>query len=101
MTLNLKEDAGREIFLRLAKDEQVLNQNYRPDVKHRLGIDYENLQKLSYALIAIMLIFNFLGSTVVYEEEIDMIEDPADVIFYLDEIELKAGSVIINGIVSM
>jgi len=26
--------------------------------------NYENLQKLSYALIAIMLMFNFLGSTV-------------------------------------
>ena len=51
--------------------------------------NYENLQKLSYALIAIMLMFNFLGSTV-YEEEIDMIEDPADVIFYLDEVEIKA-----------
>mgnify|MGYP001277326913 CR=1 FL=1 len=53
--------------------------------------DYESLQKLAYGLIVIMLIFNFLGSTVVYEEEIDMVEDPADVMFYLDEIELKAG----------
>ena len=54
--------------------------------------DYESLQKLAYGLVVIMLIFNFLGSTVVYEEEIDMLGDPADVIFYLDEIELKAGS---------
>ncbi len=52
--------------------------------------DYESLQKLAYGLVVIMLIFNFLGSTVVYEEEVDMVGDPADVIFYLDEIELKA-----------
>ena len=51
MTLNLKEDAGREIFLRLAKDADVLIENYRPDVKHRLGIDFETLQKLNKKIV--------------------------------------------------
>lgn len=41
MTLNLKADAGKEVFLKLAESADVVVENYRPDVKHRLGIDYE------------------------------------------------------------
>ncbi len=41
MALNLKARAGREVFLRLAESADVVVENYRPDVKHRLGIDYE------------------------------------------------------------
>ena len=51
--------------------------------------DYETLQKLAYGLIAIMLIFNFLGSTVVYEQEIDDDDGGGDLKYYLDEIEMK------------
>ena len=49
---------------------------------------YENLQKLSYALIIIMLMFNFLGSTV-YEQEIDDDTGGATLEYYLDEAEIK------------
>ena len=45
MTLNLKEEAGREILFKLAKETDVFIENYRPDVKHRLGIDYETINK--------------------------------------------------------
>ena len=38
LTLNLKEKEGREIFLRLAKNADVVVENFRPDVKERLGI---------------------------------------------------------------
>ncbi|MDE0332927.1 MAG: CoA transferase, partial [Nitrospinae bacterium] len=41
MTLNLREERGREIFFRMVKDADVVIENYRPDVKHRLGVDYE------------------------------------------------------------
>jgi len=41
MTLNLKAPRGKEIFLELAKTADVVVENFRPDVKHRLGIDYE------------------------------------------------------------
>ncbi len=41
LTLNLKADAGRDIFMQLAKDVDVIVENYRPGVKHRLGVDYE------------------------------------------------------------
>ena len=43
LTLNLKSDAGREIFLRLAATADVVIENFRPDVKHRLKIDYDRL----------------------------------------------------------
>jgi formyl-CoA transferase len=41
ITLNLKETAGRELFLEMVKKADVVVENYRPDVKTRLGIDYE------------------------------------------------------------
>ena len=51
LTLNLKTDAGREVLLELVKRADVLVENYRPDVKHRLGIDYETLSKINPRLI--------------------------------------------------
>ncbi|NIM28759.1 MAG: CoA transferase [Gammaproteobacteria bacterium] len=41
LTLNLKDPRGREVFFRLADSCDVVVENFRPDVKHRLGIDYE------------------------------------------------------------
>src|SRR5512146_1367864 len=38
MTLNLKLPEAREIFARLVKTADVVVENYRPDVKYRLGI---------------------------------------------------------------
>src|SRR5437773_1196403 len=39
MTLNLKADAGRDIFLHLAATADVVLEGYRPGVPQRLGID--------------------------------------------------------------
>ena len=41
MTLNLREERGREIFFRMVEGADVVIENYRPDVKRRLGVDYE------------------------------------------------------------
>jgi crotonobetainyl-CoA:carnitine CoA-transferase CaiB-like acyl-CoA transferase len=41
LALDLKSDEGRELFLRLCESADVVVENYRPGVKHRLGIDYE------------------------------------------------------------
>src|SRR5258708_2147082 len=46
MTLNLKSDEGRAIFLDLAKSADVVIENYRSHVKHRLRIDYEAVAKV-------------------------------------------------------
>src|SRR5271167_4257738 len=43
MTLDLKDPEGVAIFKRLAAGADVVVENYRPDVKHRLGIDYASL----------------------------------------------------------
>ena len=51
LTLNLKEPAGLEIFRRLAERADVVVENYRPDVKFRLGVDYENLRKVNKRLV--------------------------------------------------
>jgi crotonobetainyl-CoA:carnitine CoA-transferase CaiB-like acyl-CoA transferase len=51
MTLNLKEADGRAIFMKLAADADVVVENYRADVKYRLGIDYDSLRKINKRLI--------------------------------------------------
>jgi crotonobetainyl-CoA:carnitine CoA-transferase CaiB-like acyl-CoA transferase len=43
LTLDLKHEEGLAIFRRLAREADVVVENFRPDVKHRLGIDYETL----------------------------------------------------------
>ena len=40
MTLNLKDPDGAAAFMRLVERADVVVENYRPDVKARLGIDY-------------------------------------------------------------
>ena len=51
ITLDLKSPQGKEIFLRLVKTADVVVENYRPDVKDRLGIDYESLKKVNQRII--------------------------------------------------
>jgi len=51
MTLNLKLPKGREIFARLVKTADVVVENYRPDVKYRLGVDYESLRAINRRVI--------------------------------------------------
>lgn len=51
MTLNLKTDEGMSLFRKLADTADVVVENFRPDVKHRLGIDYATLSKTNQRLI--------------------------------------------------
>ncbi len=51
LTLNLKAEAGRDIFMKLAKDADVIVENYRPGVKHRLGIDYEAVREVNPRIV--------------------------------------------------
>jgi crotonobetainyl-CoA:carnitine CoA-transferase CaiB-like acyl-CoA transferase len=51
MTLNLKHPEGRRILLHMVPDADVVVENFRPDVKRRLGIDYEALSKLNPRLV--------------------------------------------------
>jgi len=51
ITLNLKKPQGLEIFLTLAKDADVIVENFRAEVKHRLGVDYESVRKVNSRII--------------------------------------------------
>lgn len=49
--LNLKHEAGLQIFYQLCQDADVVMEEFRPDVKKRLKIDYETLSALNPRLI--------------------------------------------------
>jgi crotonobetainyl-CoA:carnitine CoA-transferase CaiB-like acyl-CoA transferase len=51
MTLDLKAPRGREVLERLVRSADVLVENYRPDVKQRLGIDYDTLSALNPRIV--------------------------------------------------
>jgi formyl-CoA transferase len=51
MTLNLRDPAGVAVFKELVKKADIVVENYRPDVKRRLGIDYEDLKPINPQLI--------------------------------------------------
>ncbi|MQA85886.1 MAG: CoA transferase [Streptosporangiales bacterium] len=44
--LDLKAEHGREIFLRLARDADLVIENFRPGVAARLGVDYEAVKQV-------------------------------------------------------
>src|SRR5512135_170880 len=51
ITLDLKSPQGKDIFMKLVKTADIVVENYRPDVKDRLGIDYESLKKVNKRII--------------------------------------------------
>lgn len=51
LSLNLKEPDGLAIFKHLIKSADVVVENWRPDVKKRLGLDYESLKKINPRII--------------------------------------------------
>ncbi|HEX7605458.1 MAG TPA: CaiB/BaiF CoA-transferase family protein, partial [Usitatibacter sp.] len=51
ITLNLKEPAGIDALKKLVATADVLLENFRPDVKTRLGIDYDALSKVNPRLV--------------------------------------------------
>ena len=51
IAIDLQTSAGREVFYRLARDADVVVENFRADVKHRLKVDYETLRKLNPRIV--------------------------------------------------
>jgi crotonobetainyl-CoA:carnitine CoA-transferase CaiB-like acyl-CoA transferase len=51
LTLNLKAPEGLDILKRLVAQSDVIVENYRPDVKDRLGIDYASLRQINPRLV--------------------------------------------------
>jgi formyl-CoA transferase len=51
MTIDLKSPQGLAAFQRLVAKADVVVENVRPDVKDRLGIDYESLKKINKGVV--------------------------------------------------
>lgn len=51
LTLNLKLPEGIRVFKKMVEQADVVVENYRPDVKTRLGIDYEQLNAINPRLV--------------------------------------------------
>ena len=51
ITLNLKSPEGVAVLKKMAAKADVVVENFRPDVKHRLGVDYEALSAVNPRLI--------------------------------------------------
>ncbi|MGH9293871.1 MAG: CaiB/BaiF CoA transferase family protein [Acidimicrobiales bacterium] len=51
ITLDLRQDGAREVVLRLARWADVLVENFRPGVMHRMGLGYDALALLNPGLV--------------------------------------------------
>jgi crotonobetainyl-CoA:carnitine CoA-transferase CaiB-like acyl-CoA transferase len=51
ITLDLKNLEGKKILLRLLEKADILLENFRPETRKRLGLDYEELKQLNPRLI--------------------------------------------------
>ncbi len=51
ITINLKAEQGREIFLRMVRHADVVLESFRPGVMERLGLGYEQLKELHPGII--------------------------------------------------
>lgn len=51
LTLNLKDPAGLAVFMRMVEAADVVVENFRPDVKDRLGIAYDDLAAVNPRII--------------------------------------------------
>jgi len=51
MTLNLKKPGARDILMKLVKEADIVIENWRPDVKNKLSLDYESLSAVNPRII--------------------------------------------------
>jgi crotonobetainyl-CoA:carnitine CoA-transferase CaiB-like acyl-CoA transferase len=51
ISLDFKNPDGLATFMRLAEKADVIIENFRPDVKHRLGIDFEAVEKINPRIV--------------------------------------------------
>lgn len=51
LTLDLKNSEGHALFLKMASKADVILENFRADVKHRLKIDYDTIKKTNKEII--------------------------------------------------
>lgn len=81
MTLNLKVPTGREIFLKLVKTADAVVENFRPDVKDRMQMDYKMRRSVNPRIILASI--SVFGQTGPYrmragfgEHTVEMLHEP-------------------------
>jgi formyl-CoA transferase len=55
LSLDLKRPEGLALFKKLVTQADVVLENFRPDVKYRLGIDYDSLKELNRRLVYVSI----------------------------------------------
>ena len=55
LTLNMREGKGKEIFKKLAKECDILVENFRPGVMDRLGLGYKDLKEVNPGLVYVAI----------------------------------------------
>jgi formyl-CoA transferase len=51
LSLNLKTEEGKTVFFKLAAKADVIVENFRSDVKTRLGVDYDSVRKINPRIV--------------------------------------------------
>ena len=51
LCINLKDPEGHALFMTLAAKADVIVENFRADVKHRLRVDYESVKAVNESII--------------------------------------------------
>ncbi len=51
LALNLKSPDGKAIFMKMAEKADVIVENFRSEVKFRLGVDYESVKKVNPRIV--------------------------------------------------
>src|ERR1700694_6319361 len=51
LSLDLKTPEGKKIFFQLAEKADVIVENFKSTVKHRLGVDYEAVRKINQRIV--------------------------------------------------
>jgi crotonobetainyl-CoA:carnitine CoA-transferase CaiB-like acyl-CoA transferase len=51
LSLNLKTEEGKAVFFKLAAKADVIVENFRSDVKTRLGVDYDSVRKINPRIV--------------------------------------------------
>jgi crotonobetainyl-CoA:carnitine CoA-transferase CaiB-like acyl-CoA transferase len=51
MKLDLKHPRGREVFLRMARESDVIIENFRPGTMQQMGLGYDDLKKINEGII--------------------------------------------------
>ncbi|WP_028322451.1 CaiB/BaiF CoA transferase family protein [Desulfatiglans anilini] len=96
IALNLKESAGREIFMRMVQSSDVVIEGFRPGVMENLGLGYNDLNKINEKIIYCSI--SSYGHTGPYREKVAHDINILAVTGLLDLIGAPGGRPVIPGV---